>query len=132
MTATDIVMPALGGARILVAEGDPDTSATLTALLRMNGFDAREARTAEAALDAAAQTRPRVVLLDLDLPDLDGCELIRRVRRLPDPPAVVVVTGHTAAGVRTAALSAGAAAYLLKPADPAELTRLVQQLCDRT
>ncbi len=130
MTATDLVKRALGGARVLVAEGDPDGSAALTALLRLNGFDAREARTAEAALRTVVELRPAVLVVDLDLPDGDGCALIRRVRRLPDPPAVVVVTGHTAEGVRRAALAAGASAYLLKPADPAALAKLVGQMSE--
>ena len=128
MTATDLVKRALGGARVLVAESDPDGSAALTAVLRLNGFDAREARTEEAALRAAAETRPAVVVVDLDLPGGDGCALIRQVRRLPDPPAVVVVTAHTEPGARRAAAEAGAAAYLLKPAPPTELARLVGEL----
>lgn len=132
MTATDLVKRPLGGARVLVAECDPDGSATLTAVLRLNGFDAREVRTAEAALTTTSETRPAVLVLDLDLPDGDGCALIRRARRLPNPPAVVVVTGHTAEGVRRAATAAGASAYLLKPADPSELARLVGQLSDRS
>jgi DNA-binding response OmpR family regulator len=131
MTATDFVQRPLGGARVLVAEGDPDGSATLTAVLRLNGFDAREARTAEAALRATAETKPAVLVVDLDLPDDDGCALIRRVRRFPSPPAVLVVTGHTGDGVRSAATEAGAAAFLLKPADPLELARLVGQLSQR-
>ena len=92
MTATDLVKRPLGGARVLVAEGDADGSITLTAVLRLNGFDAREARTAEAALKATSETRPAVLVVDLDLSDGDGCSLIRRARRLPNPPAVVVVT----------------------------------------
>jgi DNA-binding response OmpR family regulator len=128
MTATDIVLPVLGGPRVLVAEGDADASVSLTAMLRLKGFDAREARTGAAALACAAQTQPHVLILDLDLPDGDGCELIRRVRHLPAPPAVVVVTGHTQDGVRKAAKAAGAAAYLLKPADPDDLTGLVWRL----
>jgi DNA-binding response OmpR family regulator len=129
MTATDIALPVLGGPRVVVAEGDADGSATLTAVLRLNGFDAREARSASAAMDAVRHNRPAVLLLDLDLPDADGCDLIRRVRRLPDAPAVVVVTAHTAPAVRRAATDAGAAAYLLKPADPKELAGLLDRLC---
>lgn len=129
MTATDLVKRALGGARVLVAEGDPDDSAALTAVLRLNGFDAREARTAEAALRATFETQPAVLVVDLDLPDGDGCALIRQVRRFPSPPAVVVVTGHESEKVRRAAADAGAAAYLLKPADPIELAKLVGKLC---
>jgi DNA-binding response OmpR family regulator len=130
MTATDLVKRPLGGARVLVAEGDADGSVALTVVLRLNGFDAREARTAEAALRATSETRPAVVVVDLDLPDGDGCALIRRVRRLPNPPAVVVVTGHAAEGARRAATEAGAVAYLLKPADPSELARLIGRLSD--
>lgn len=128
MTATDLVKRALGGARVLVAEGDPDGSAALTAMLRLNGFDAREARTAEAALKATADTRPAVLVVDLDLPDGDGCALIRQVRRFPNPPAVIVVTGHTTEKMCRAATDAGATAYLLKPADPVELAKLVGEL----
>lgn len=128
MTATDIVKRPLGGARVLVAEGDTDDSVALTAVLRLNGFDAREARTAEAALRATTETSPAVVVVDLDLPDGDGCTLIRRVRRLANPPAVVVVTGHATEKMRRAALDAGATAYLLKPADPIELAKLVGKL----
>jgi DNA-binding response OmpR family regulator len=128
MTATDLAKPVLGGARVLVAEGDPDDSVALTALFRLNGFDARQAQTAEEALRAVRETAPAVLVADLDLPGEDGCELIRRVRRLPQAPAVVVVTAHTGAGARQAATSAGAIAYLLKPADPLELVRLVAQL----
>jgi DNA-binding response OmpR family regulator len=131
MTATDLVKRPLGGARVLVAEGDADGSAALTAVLRLNGFDAREARTAGAALKATFETRPAVLVVDLDMPDGDGCALIRRARRLPDPPAVVVVTGHATESVRRAATAAGAAAYLLKPADPAELARLIGRLSDK-
>ncbi len=127
MRATDFVVRPLGGPRVLVAEGDRDDSAALTAVLRLNGVDAREERDAAAALATAAEFRPVVLVLDLDLPGGDGCELIRRVRRLPNPPAVVVVTGHAADGVRRAATAAGASAYLLKPADPVELVRLVYQ-----
>jgi DNA-binding response OmpR family regulator len=128
MTATDIVKTALGGARVLVAEGDVDDSVALTAVLRFNGFDAHEARTEEDALRALRETRPSVLIVDLDLPGPDGCALIRRARRLPNPPAVIVVTAHTAPSARRAANRAGAAAYLLKPADPVELAKLVGQL----
>lgn len=129
MTATDLVKRPLGGARVFVTEGDVDGAVALTTVLRLNGFDAREVRTADAALKATSETLPAVLVIDLDLPDEDGCALIRNARRLPKPPAVLVVTGHTAEGVRRAATEAGAAAYLLKPADPVELARLVGQLC---
>ena len=71
------------------------------------------------------------LVVDLDTPGEDGCALIRRVRRVSNPPAVVVVTAHTAQGVRLAAVDAGASAFLLKPADPVALAKLVGRLSDR-
>src|SRR5688572_5267264 len=108
-------MPVLGGSRVLVVEAEPDTAATQTALLRLKGFDAHAVQTGADAIQAVAGQKPRVVVLDLDLPDADGCDLIRRVRGLADPPDVVVVTGMTSPASRRAATAAGAAAYLLKP-----------------
>lgn len=128
MRATDLVMPALGGARVLVVEAGEDAAASLTAVLRLNGFDAHAARTGRDALAAVATLRPSVVVADLDLPDMTGCEVIRRVRRSVAAPAVVVVTGHTLPERRREAEAAGAAAYLLKPADTSELVRLIQSL----
>jgi DNA-binding response OmpR family regulator len=129
MTATDLVHRVVGGRRVLVIEPDADTAASLTAALRLHGLDARAAHTGAAALAVAADTDPDVVVTDLDLPDADGCAFIRRVRAWPRPPAVVVVSGHTADGRRKAAVAAGAAEYRLKPADPAELAEVVRRLC---
>jgi two-component system KDP operon response regulator KdpE len=68
------------------------------------------------------------VILDLGLPDADGVDVIRKLRQLPEPPAVVVVTGHTDAGRRKTAIEAGASACLLKPTDPDELAEWVIRL----
>ena len=130
MTATDIAMPALGGQRVLVVENDEDAAATLTAMLRLNGFDAHCARTGADALQAVAASRPCAVVIDLDLPDADGCAIIRRIRSSARPPAVVVVTAHTDLGHHRAAADAGATKYLLKPTDPCDLVRLLTQLCE--
>jgi CheY-like chemotaxis protein len=69
------------------------------------------------------------VVLDLGLPDADGAELTRVLRQLPDPPEVVVVTGHTGPERHRAARAAGADSCLLKPADPGELVEAVRRLC---
>jgi len=129
MTGTDFAMPVLGGERVLVVEDGEDAAATLTAVLRLHGFDARSVRTAAAALAAVKACRPRVVLLDLGLPDADGCEVLHQLRAVPDPPAVVVVTGHAEPKWRKAAEMAGAAGFFVKPAAPEELVSAVRRLC---
>jgi response regulator of citrate/malate metabolism len=82
------------------------------------GFDVVAlAHTASAALEAAARHRPDLVLLDLYLPDANGLEVLRRVRALPDPPDVVVLSAaQDMASVRTA-MRHGALHFLIKPFD---------------
>lgn len=129
MTATDLAMPVLGGGRVLVVEDGEDAAASLAALLRLHGFEAETARTGRQALAAAAAQRPRVMIVDLGLPDANGVEVIRQCRAAADPPAVVVVSGYGDEEHKAAATAAGAAAYLIKPADPAVLVDWVRRLC---
>jgi DNA-binding response OmpR family regulator len=130
ITPTDLAMPVFGGFRVLVVEADADSAASLAAVFRLRGFEAKAARTGATALDAVAADRPRVVVLDPDLPDADGCDLIRRIRAASGSPAVVVVTGQTDNAFRLAVTAAGAAACLLKPADPDRLVNVVGRLFD--
>lgn len=125
MTATDIAMPVLGGQRVLVVDHDEDAAESLTAVLRLNGFDARAARTGREALAEVATNRPGVVLIDPDLPDIRGWEIIRKCRSAAHSPSVIVTTGWTGAAHEAAARAAGADAVVLKPADPIQLARLL-------
>jgi DNA-binding response OmpR family regulator len=129
LTATDLVARPLGGSRVLVLESDPDGCASLAAVLRLSGFDAVESHTGRDALRFVADAHPCAVVMDLSLPDADPWRLIRQFRAGPDAPAVVVVTGDTNPAHRAAALAAGACGYLLKPADPQVLVRLIDKLC---
>jgi two-component system CitB family response regulator len=73
------------------------------------------AHTASAALDAVAKKRPRLVLLDLYLPDANGLEVLRRIRAISEPPDVIVLSAaRDMASVRTA-MQRGALHYLIKP-----------------
>ncbi len=129
MAATDFAMPVLGGEKILVVESDEDTASTMTAALRLNGYNAHTVATGAAALKAVARMQPRAIILDLDLPDADPCDIIRKVRSRPNPPVVIVVTAHTDAVHRREARQAGAAEYLLKPADTTQVVRLLTRIC---
>jgi DNA-binding response OmpR family regulator len=128
MAGTGFALPALTAGRVLVVDDVDDQASSAAVLLMYHQFEARTARTAREALAVARTFRPHVVVLDLGLPDGDGADVIGRLRQLPDPPAIVVVTGHTDANRRKAALEAGAAACLLKPSDPDELAEWVIRL----
>lgn len=73
-----------------------------------------EAGTAGEALRLAAQLRPAVVLLDIALPDASGIEVLRRLRELPAPPAVLVVSMHARLDVVAESFRAGALGYVVK------------------
>lgn len=128
MAGTGFALPALTAGRVLVVDDLDDQASSAAVLLMYHRFEARTARTAREAVAVARTFRPHVVVLDLGLPDGDGVDVIGRLRQLPEPPAVVVVTGHTDASRRRTALEAGAAACLLKPTDPDELAEWVIRL----
>ncbi|MDH6130703.1 DNA-binding NarL/FixJ family response regulator [Kitasatospora sp. MAA4] len=81
-----------------------------------------------AALGAVAELRPDVVLLDIRMPDVDGLTLLGRIRRLPDPPQVAMLTAFDTDEYVGEALRLGAAGFLLKDTDPEVLVRSVRAL----
>ena len=93
-------------------------------------FGAPDART---GLDLVAREHPDVVLLDLNLPDLPGAEVLRRLRESPESAdvPVVVVTADASKGLRDALLDVGAQAFLTKPIDVVELLGVVDSILAR-
>ncbi|QIS20257.1 response regulator [Nocardia terpenica] len=79
-----------------------------------------------AIVDLIARHHPDVVVTDIRMPHVDGLEVTRRVRALPDPPAVLVLTTFGLDEYVYAALESGAAGFLLKDAPPAELAHAVE------
>ena len=73
-----------------------------------------EAASGEAAVDAVREARPYIVLMDLQMPGIGGVEAIRRIRALPGPPPVLVLTTYDTDAQILSAIEAGAAGYLLK------------------
>jgi DNA-binding NarL/FixJ family response regulator len=84
-----------------------------------------EAGTGDEAVRLAASLRPDVVLMDLLMPGMDGIEATRRVRALPDPPAVLILTTYGDDARVRDAIQAGALGYLLKDLLQADLVRAV-------
>jgi len=105
---------------ILLIEDDPALRRALRTTLRSRDFDVLEAATGETALVVAADGRPDVVLLDLGLPDLDGLDVLRRLRTFSDVP-VIVLTARDEQSEKVRSLDAGADDYVTKPFDTEEL-----------
>jgi two-component system KDP operon response regulator KdpE len=106
--------------RILVVEDEPTLLRALEINLRARGYQVASSSRGEAALAEAARRPPNAVLLDLGLPDLDGTEVIRRLRDWSAAP-VIVLSGRAGSGDKIGALDAGADDYVTKPFSMEEL-----------
>ena len=105
---------------VLVIEDDPPIRRFLRTSLTGHGYDVVEADAGQQALALAAQQPPDLVVLDLGLPDLDGIEVIRRLREWLAAP-IVIVSARGQEKDKVAALDAGADDYLTKPFGAGEL-----------
>jgi two-component system response regulator HydG len=103
--------------RILIVDDEENVRAGLEKLLRQSGYTVEVAATGSAALEAAAERPPDVVLTDLRMPEMDGMELSAQLRALDGELPVIMITGAGDVSSAVAAMRAGAADYLLKPVD---------------
>jgi two-component system KDP operon response regulator KdpE len=106
--------------RILVIDDEPAIRRFLHSALSSDEFDLQEVASGHVGLSSAAAFRPDLVLLDLGLPDLDGIEVIRRLREWSQVP-ILVLSVRERESDKVAALDAGADDYLTKPFGVGEL-----------
>lgn len=104
---------------ILIAEDSVDSCEMMQMLFRLKGYDVLAATDGPGALEMATTAVPDLILLDLQLPKLDGLGVTRELRRRPELKNVpiVIISGHDPRKYRQAALDAGCDDYLLKPID---------------
>jgi CheY-like chemotaxis protein len=116
--------------RILVVEDNPRNSRLVRAALGAPDREILEARTAEEGLHLARTAHPDLILLDIQLPGMDGCAVARALKEGPETrhAPIVALTALAMNGDRERVLSAGCDRYLAKPASPAEIRRVVEGL----
>ena len=109
--------------RLLVVDDDVDSAGMMETFLGLLGHEVEVAHDARAALDRAATFEPRVVLLDLWLPDLDGFELARRLRAMPglETATIVAMSGLSDDEAKRRAHACGIQEFFVKPVDLAAL-----------
>jgi two-component system response regulator MprA len=117
-------------ARVLIVEDDDDIAQVLQRSLRLEGYDTRIAGDGEAALGAANDFVPDLVVLDLGLPKIDGMDVARRLRADDDVP-ILMLTARDALEARVEGLDAGADDYLVKPFERQELLARLRALLRR-
>jgi CheY-like chemotaxis protein len=113
--------------RILIVDDNPTNLKLVTYLVRANGYDVDTAADAEQAVAAIRANRPALILMDLQLPGVDGLELTRRLKA--DPAThdikIIAVTAYAMKGDQEKALAAGCDAYVTKPIDTRGLPTLI-------
>ena len=105
---------------ILVVEDDKPVRTLITTTLKANGYRFIEALTGEEAILQATSHNPDIILLDLGLPDMDGVEIIRKVRSWSNVP-IIVISARSEDSDKIGALDSGADDYLTKPFSVEEL-----------
>jgi DNA-binding response OmpR family regulator len=109
--------------RVLVVDDYPDTAETVRALLEKLGHECRIAQSGRAALGESYAFSPTIVILDIGLPDMSGCDVARMLRARPggDKIYTVALSGWGHQDRRREAKEAGFDQYILKPADGAKI-----------
>ena len=114
--------------RILVVEDQDDNRTILRDLLTNAGFEVLEAVTGEEGVRMAEAHRPDLILMDIQLPVLDGYEATRRIKAQPELTAIpiIAVTSYALSGDADKACAAGCDSYIAKPFSPRQLLTTVR------
>ena len=120
------------GERVLIVEDNQLNMKLLRDVLHATGYRALEAASGAEAVSLASEHAPDLVLMDIQLPDLDGVEALRRLRADPRTAAIPVlaVTAQAMRGERDRFLEAGFDGYVSKPVNVRELIGTVRRHCE--
>jgi CheY-like chemotaxis protein len=116
---------------VLVAEDSPDTRIMLKRAFELKGYRVVEAEDGKQALEMAKRYHPSLIVIDLNMPVLDGLETVKNFRQLEgngDQTPIVAITAYDVYGMEEAALETGCNKYLSKPLDLEELDRTLKGL----
>ena len=115
--------------RILVVEDTEDNRRIIRDLLTARGYDLIEAADGAAGVAMAQQERPDLILMDIQLPEIDGYEATRRIRAVPELAKVpiIAVTSYALSGDEAKTREAGCDGYVAKPFSPRDLLAKVRQ-----
>ena len=117
----------MAGERILIVDDNATNLKLVAYLMRANGYDVDTALDAESALEALRLQLPEVILMDIQLPGIDGLELTRRLKADPATRDIVIiaVTAYAMKGDQDKALAAGCDDYITKPIDTRTLPETI-------
>lgn len=119
----------MAGEPILIVEDNQINLMLLKTLLSFKGYDAHTASNAEEALHVLDTFSPKLILMDIQLPGMDGLELTRKLRENPKfkNTLIVAVTAYAMKGDKEKALEAGCNGYIAKPIDSKSFTDIIAE-----
>jgi two-component system, cell cycle response regulator DivK len=119
--------------QILIVDDNPVNLKLIRVLLSGEGYDVRTAADAEGALDVLKEYRPQLILMDLQLPGMDGLELTRRIKcdSSMQNTIIVALTAYAMKGDEAKAMNAGCDGYITKPIDTRALPGMVTEYLRR-
>jgi CheY-like chemotaxis protein len=120
-------------ARILIVDDNPTNLKLVAYLVKAKGYDVDTAPDAETALAAIRARAPRLILMDVQLPGIDGLELTRQLKADPETSSILIVavTAYAMKGDHDKALAAGCDGYVTKPIDTRALPETITRLLER-
>lgn len=113
--------------RVLVVDNEVEFASTLAERLRLRKIEAESVFFGEDTLPAVSRFQPDVIILDLDMPDITGLEVLSRVKNVEPAIEVILLTGHGSFEAGITGMELGAFDYLIKPVD---LTQLMEKITD--
>ena len=112
---------------ILVVDDDKSILRTFTRILQKNGYKIDTAETGKEAMEKAENKHYDLALVDIRLPDMDGTELLAKIKRQLQKTVKIMITGFPSLESGVKALDEGADAYLVKPVKPEDLLMLIKE-----
>lgn len=120
--------------RALVIEDNLDNLRLISYALERGGYEVVSAETGEAGVDLARKERPSFIIVDINLPGIDGFEVTRRIRRSENCRTIpiIAITSHAMFGDREKIIASGCNSYFEKPIDPLTIMDKIRGIIDET
>lgn len=120
--------------KILVVEDNDKNRKLVRMILQANNYEVIEAITGEDALKQLQNTSPDLILLDIQLPNMDGLTLIKKIREMEEMKhiPIIAVTAYAMKGDKERILESGFDAYISKPIDTRQLPVIIKEIMNRT
>ena len=118
---------------VLVIEDNPDNLRLITYALKRAGYEVLSAGTGEEGVDLAIRERPFIIIVDINLPGIDGLEATRRIRASKSNGSIpiIAITSFAMSGDRDLVIKAGCTAYFEKPIDPLTIVDKIHAIIEK-